>query len=214
MAAEEKKAIIFQTVEIGRTPGLKHLEQWPAGVTLCGIDMFPPDGLERPCGFSRGGGRSDWSQPCGECIRYARRFRSQCEIEIACSFGDVRRAFHDLITGGLADAGDAEAQASPTEGAPVAATAISRAARQDLAAEAARRAAPAFAAAGWEWRDIGVPDVAAIAASIAPDAESIDFEGSRSCGRLHVIREIDNGYETIGVSLDLASVTVELPGEA
>jgi hypothetical protein len=89
---------------------------------------------------------------------------------------------------------------------------ISLGTRGDLAAKAARLAAPVFNAAGWEWRDIGVPDEADIAASLAPTVERIDFEGSIGSGRLHVVRSVEDGHETISVLLELASGTAPLPG--
>lgn len=39
---------------------------------------------------------------------------------------------------------------------------------EDLAVEVAGRAAPVFRAMGWEWRDIGVPGEAQIAATLLP----------------------------------------------
>lgn len=79
---EGKPPITFSTLEVGSTQGVKHLELWPAGASLCGIDLFPVgEPSERP-GFSRKGGRSDWDTPCAECIRRARRYRGQYAVNI------------------------------------------------------------------------------------------------------------------------------------
>lgn len=74
-----KSEIKFTTVQIGTSRGVTHLEHWPAGVTLCGVDMFPAGFGSKP-GFSRGGGQSDWDQPCEGCVRFARRFSGERRI--------------------------------------------------------------------------------------------------------------------------------------
>lgn len=89
---EGKPPITFSTLEVGSTQGVKHLELWPAGASLCGIDLFPVgEPSERP-GFSRKGGRSDWDTPCAECIRRARRYRGQYAVNIDGQHADLFRA--------------------------------------------------------------------------------------------------------------------------
>jgi hypothetical protein len=81
---------------------------------------------------------------------------------------------------------------------------------QDLAASVARNAAPAFAAAGWEWRDGGVPDEAQIAANVMHLIENAahNMGGSTSSGRFMVSRYIEEGLnvEVCDVELHVGSL--------
>lgn len=86
-----RPTMMLATLEVGTTPGLKHLEDWPAGLSLCGIDLFPEDRDEAP-GFGRRGGRSDWNTPCPECVRRARRFTGQRTVTFDGMGADEFRA--------------------------------------------------------------------------------------------------------------------------
>ncbi|HYQ13095.1 MAG TPA: hypothetical protein VEP94_06590 [Solirubrobacterales bacterium] len=93
---EEKPTIRFTTVEVSTAKDFRHLEQWPAGFTLCGEDMFPPadaDGKPPRIGFSRGGGTSG-KEPCSECVRRAQHYRSEYRITVS---GLEAAEFHDAI---------------------------------------------------------------------------------------------------------------------
>jgi hypothetical protein len=67
--AEQKPVVKFITVQITSGPGRTHLEHFPGGATLCGLDMFPAErGPSEGPGFCRRGGQ-------GYCPRWARRPR-------------------------------------------------------------------------------------------------------------------------------------------
>lgn len=80
MSAERR--LSFQTLQTGAEP-CTHLELWPAGTSLCGIDLFPVDREKAP-GFSRQGGQTGggWEEPCPECLRRVKRFTSQFTVGI------------------------------------------------------------------------------------------------------------------------------------
>ena len=83
----------------------------------------------------------------------------------------------------------------------------------DLAARAARRLAPVYAAAGWKWRDQGVPDQAQLASAIRACMANIeDQEGSSATGRFQVDHHFEDGYDNWSVSVEAAHALYK-PGE-
>lgn len=78
---------------------------------------------------------------------------------------------------------------------------------EDLAVEVAGRAAPVFRAMGWEWRDIGVPGEAQIAATLSrliSQAEEKD-DCTMASGRFEVHHWWEDGWEQYSVVLELGS---------
>lgn len=78
---EGEGPLSLETLEVATTPGLTHLELARAGVSLCGIELFPAGDQPQPLGFSRGGGRSDWSTPCPDCLRLVSSWSRDVKIE-------------------------------------------------------------------------------------------------------------------------------------
>lgn len=80
MAMGSRPRLNLGTVQVTVGDPCTHLEHWPAGFTLCGIDLFPP---EDPPGFSRGGGQTgSWEEPCCECLRRAKRFVGAKDVRV------------------------------------------------------------------------------------------------------------------------------------
>jgi hypothetical protein len=95
-------------------------------------------------------------------------------------------------------------------GSPLPEKHITPNALRDAAAEAARLAAPVFKAAGYKWEE-RTPDVATIAATLAPLAERASKMecGSSGTGRFQVHHWFEDGWEQYSITLEMASVIGE-----
>jgi hypothetical protein len=82
----------------------------------------------------------------------------------------------------------------------------------DIAADAARKTAPIFKAQNWEWRDIGVPDEAAIASAVRHLIESASADGTHTAcsGRFEVSRYQEDCWDCCDVRLQVMRMEKEV----